>query len=134
MYYGVGFVRGAERKAATLRGRRVALFGAGGAGSAIACELAKAGAAAIVILDPQAARALSLAKGMSEAFPACAASAATSLPADVDMIVNASIAGLRPGDGLPGAIGALSANVLGGDVVLSEEPTPIIQHAMRTSH
>jgi len=131
MFDGAGFVRGAERKGETLRGRRVALYGAGGAGSAIACELAKAGVASIAILDPQTARAVSLAKNMGEAFPGCAASAAASLPADVDMIVNASMVGMRPGDGLPGAIGALTANVLVGDVVLSEEPTTIIQHAIR---
>jgi shikimate 5-dehydrogenase len=131
MFDGAGFVRGAQRKGETLRGRRVALYGAGGAGSAIACELAKAGVASIAILDPQAARAVSLAKDVHEAFPACATSAAASLPADADMIVNASMVGMRPGDGLPGAIDALTANVLVGDVVLSEAPTPIIQHAIR---
>ena len=44
MFDGVGFIRGAERKGERVHGRRVALFGAGGAGSAIAYELAKAGA------------------------------------------------------------------------------------------
>ena len=41
MFDGAGFVRGVERKGQRLRGRRVALFGAGGAGSAIACALAE---------------------------------------------------------------------------------------------
>jgi len=47
------------------------------------------------------------------------------------MIVNASTVGMRAGDGLPGDIGALTADTLVGDVVVSEEPTPIIQHALR---
>ena len=57
MFDGAGFVRGAAHKGQVLRGRRVALFGAGGAGSAIGCELAAAGVASLAILDPQEQRA-----------------------------------------------------------------------------
>jgi len=114
-----------------LRDRHVALYGAGGAGSAIACELAKAGVATVAIIDPQAARAESLAKVLREAFPACETVTATALPATADMIVNASTVGMRAGDGLPGATGPLAPSVFVGDVVVSETPTPIIQHAIR---
>ena len=48
MFDGAGFVRGASARASALRGRRVALFGAGGAGSAIACALAAAGVESLV--------------------------------------------------------------------------------------
>ncbi len=131
MFDGAGFVRGAERKGEVLRGRRVALYGAGGAGSAIACELAKAGVGSIAIIEPRADRAESLTKILREAFPACAATAVAALPSGVNMIVNASTVGMRAGDGLPGDIGALTADTLVGDVVVSEAPTPIIQHALR---
>ena len=47
MFDGAGFVRGVERKGEVLRGRRVAMYGAGGAGRAIAVELARAGVRSI---------------------------------------------------------------------------------------
>src|SRR5207248_1366506 len=68
MFDGVGFVRAAGRKGAVLSDRRVAMFGAGGAGSAIACELAAAGAAALSIIDPERGRADTLAKTLARAF------------------------------------------------------------------
>jgi len=131
MFDGAGFVSAAERTGVALRDRHVAMYGAGGAGSAIACELAKAGVATLAIIDPQAARAESLAKVLREAFPACETVTATALPATADMIVNASTVGMRAGDGLPGATGPLAPSVFVGDVVVSETPTPIIQHAIR---
>jgi shikimate dehydrogenase len=131
MFDGVGFVRGAERKGERVRGRRVALFGAGGAGSAIACELAAAGVASIDIIDVQRDRADALAAKLAGAFADCRLSAAASKPADADMVVNASPIGMRPGDGMPADIGPLGADMLVGDVIVSESPTPIIRHAMR---
>jgi shikimate dehydrogenase len=131
MFDGVGFVRGVERKGALVRGRRVAMFGAGGAGSAIGCELAAAGAQSLAIIDPQRERAETLMKTLARAFPSCAIAAAAAVPADADMIVNASTVGMRSGDGLPGQIGPLAADTVVGDVVISETPTAIIRHAMR---
>ncbi len=57
MFDGAGFVRAAERKGERIRGRRVLLFGAGGAGSAIACALAGCRASqSIRIVDLDAGR------------------------------------------------------------------------------
>ena len=131
MFDGEGFVRGIERKGERIHGRRVLMFGAGGAGSAIACALAGAGVKSIGIVDPDAGRVEALAKAMRNAFPDCDLAAASSKSADVDMIVNASPVGMRPGDGMPGDIGPLSAATLVGDVVISESPTAIIQHGLR---
>jgi len=131
MFDGEGFVRGAERKGERLPGRRVALFGAGGAGSAIAYALAEAGVQSIAIIDPQAGRAAALVEKLRVAFPGCALMAATAKPADVDMVVNASPVGMKAGDGLPGDIGALSVDTLVGDVVILATPTPLIEYATR---
>ena len=88
MFDGAGFVRAAQRKGETLRGRKVALFGAGGAGSAIACELASAGVVALSIIDPQRDRATALAAALGDAFPGCRIE-----PADASSnIIPASIA------------------------------------------
>jgi shikimate dehydrogenase len=121
MFDGLGFVRAFERKGEALRGRRVALFGAGGAGSAIGCELAAAGVESLSIIDPQRARAAALAKSLRDAFPACRVDTVEAVPNGVDMIVNASTVGMRDSD----------AGALVGDVVVRQEPTPLIRHAIR---
>ena len=131
MFDGEGFVRGVERKGERIRGRRVLMFGAGGAGSAVACALAGAEVESIGIVDPNAGRVEALVDALRGAFPDCQLAAATSKAADVDMIVNASPVGMQPGDGMPGDIGTLSSDTLIGDVVISESPTALIQHALR---
>ena len=131
MFDGLGFVRAFERRGEALRGRRVVLFGAGGAGSAIGCELAVAGVESLSIIDPQKERAAALAKTLRETFPTCRVDIVEAVPSGVDMIVNASTVGMRDSDGLPGDIGPLAADALVGDVVVRQEPTPLIRHATR---
>jgi shikimate dehydrogenase len=131
MFDGAGFVRGAQRKGYVLQGRNVALFGAGGAGSAIGCELAAAGVASLSIIDPQRERAAALTDTLRAAFASCRVDVVDGLPRGVDMVVNASTVGMREGDGMPGEIGALDANTLVGDVIIAAAPTPLVRHAMR---
>jgi len=131
MFDGTGFVHAAEHKHLRMRGRRVVLFGAGGAGSAIACALAMADVAAIDVIELDRARADSLVQRLTARFPDRAFRVATTAREDAEMIVNASPVGMSPGDGLPGAIAALDPDTLVGDVVISEAPTPIMQLAMR---
>jgi shikimate dehydrogenase len=131
MFDGAGFVRAAQRKQCVLKGRRVALFGAGGAGSAIACELASAGVESVAIIDPVRDRAAALAAKLAREFPNCRITAAESVPAGSTMIVNASTVGMRAGDGLPGDVGTLDERMIVGDVIVSQNPTPLIQAAIR---
>lgn len=131
MFDGAGFVRGIERKGERIRGRRVLLFGAGGAGSAIACALAEAGVESIRIVSPDHARGARLVAAVKRAFPACDVGSATTDRDGIDMVVNASPIGMKPGDGLPGDIGPLAPGSLVGDVVVvSEVPTALIRQAM----
>ena len=131
MFDGVGFVRGAERKGARIRGRRVSLFGAGGAGSAIACALADAGVASIDVIDPDAPKAGRLVEALGRAFPRCAFCSTGTVRDGVDMIVNASPVGMRDHDAMPGPIGRLDAGTLVGDVVIRAAPTALIRHAVQ---
>ena len=133
MFDGLGFVRGAEHNGERLRGRHVALFGAGGVGSAIACALAEAGAASIDLIDTEAQKAEALLARVERAFSACAFATATGVRDGIDMIVNASPVGMKDDDDLPGPIGSLDRGTLIGDVVLRETPTPLIQLAMRNN-
>ena len=131
IFDGAGFVVGARRKGYVLAGRRVALFGAGGAGSAIACELAAAGAASITLIDPRRDRAEALATALAGSFPACRVATASVAPAGSNMVVNASTVGMKSGDGLPGDIGTLASDTLVGDVINTDDRTPIVEHAIR---
>jgi shikimate dehydrogenase len=130
IFDGIGFVRGAESKGARVRDRRVALFGAGGAGSAIAHALASAGVRSMHIVDPVAGRAEALADRLRPAFTGCQFVTAARIPRDADMIVNASPVGMRAGDGMPADVGTLSRDTLVGDVVISDSPTALVRHAI----
>ncbi len=130
MFDGAGFVRGIERKGERLRGRRVLMFGAGGAGSAIACALAEAGVHSIRIVSPDPARSARLVAAVQRVFADCDVAIASARRDDIDMVVNASPVGMRPGDGLPGDIGRLTAGTLVGDVVVAAAPTALIQQAI----
>jgi shikimate dehydrogenase len=131
MFDGAGFVRGAERKGYALPGRRVALFGAGGAGSAIGCELAAAGVESLSVIDPRRERATALTDTLRRAFPKCRIESTDAVPRGTNMVVNASTVGMHDGDGLPGDLGPLTCDMLFGDVIVSQEPTPLIRHAIR---
>jgi len=131
MFDGAGFIVGAQRKGYVLAKRRVALFGAGGAGSAIACGLVAAGVESIAIIDPNAERVETLAKALRRTFPTCDVRPAAGAPAGSNMIVNASTVGMRPGDGLPGDIGTVTADTLIGDVINTDAKTPMIELALR---
>jgi shikimate dehydrogenase len=131
MFDGAGFIVGAQRKGHVLAGRRVALFGAGGAGSAIACGLVAAGVESLAVIDPNAKQAESLVAALRGTFPNCDVRAASAVPAASNMIVNASTVGMLPGDGLPGNIGALAPDTLIGDVINTDAKTPMIELALR---
>jgi shikimate dehydrogenase len=130
IFDGIGFVRGVEKKGGEVRGRRVVLFGAGGAGSAIACALAEAGAASIDVIDEVPGKAQVLVERLGAHFPNCTAAVATGIGSAPDMLVNASPVGMRAGDGLPGRIDDLRDSMFVGDVIIRETPTPLIQLAM----
>ena len=129
MFDGAGFVRAVDAKGERIRERRVALFGAGGAGSAIACALAEARAASIHLIDPFPGRTAALADKLAAAFPGCRFVTATAVPEGTDMIVNASTVGMHAEDGLPGPIGTLDQGTLVGDVIVSEAPTALLRQA-----
>ena len=134
MFDGLGLVRATERKGYRIQGRRVALFGAGGAGSAIAYALAVAGAASIDLIDPDAAKAHALAGRLQPHFQAQRFAVVKAVAPGCDMAVNASPVGMHDGDGLPGDIGALAPASVVGDVVVSAAPTPIIRRAIEEGH
>jgi shikimate dehydrogenase len=127
MFDGVGFVGGMRRNGHDPRGRRAALIGAGGAGRAIAFALAAGGVAALSVHDLDPAKAVQLAADLQRAHPALAARAGA--PADFDLLVNATPAGMQPGDPLPWPVESLRPGTIVGDVTTKPEITPFLAAA-----
>ena len=129
MFDGRGFVAGLRAHGHEPEGRRVALLGAGGAGSAIAVSLAREGIVAISVHDLDAAKAGRLVAILRGAFAGLEAGAAPPDLAHCDLLVNATPNGMQPGDPLPWPLAGLRAGTIVGDVTTKPEVTPFVAAA-----
>lgn len=83
-----------------LRGARVLLLGAGGAGRTAALKLAAEGVAELALMNRTRSKAEAIAGEIKKLFPAVAVS--IDYPrAEFDLVLNATSLGLKPEDGLP---------------------------------
>jgi len=83
-----------------LRGQRVLLLGAGGAGRTIALKLAAEEVAELFLVNRTRSKAEELAAEIKLRFPAVAVTVGHP-PAAVDLLINATSLGLKPADALP---------------------------------
>jgi shikimate dehydrogenase len=128
MFDGRGMLRGLAARGHAAAGRKVMLIGAGGAGSAIACALAEAGAGSITLCDVDERKARALAARIAPLAPACTLRVGPATTDGIDLLVNASPVGMKPEDGLPAPLGKLAPHVVVADVVL-KDGTPLLRHA-----
>ncbi len=120
---GLAYVAALRKKGFEPRGCRALLAGAGGAGSAIAEALIRAGVASLAIHDEDATRREALiARLASLALGEVAAGGRD--PAGFDLAINATPCGMAEGDPLPFDLAGLAAGTLAGDVVTVPEVTP----------
>lgn len=101
---GSGWRAGFERQLPGADLSRVVLLGAGGAGSAIAHALLRMGAGALVIVDPEAARAQALAAALNALYPGARAAAEADVAralAGASGLVHATPTGMDKLPGLP---------------------------------
>lgn len=129
MFDGAGFVRGVQRKGLALAGARTLVVGCGGVGCAIAASLAAAGVGAIRLFDVDAAAAQALAGRLLQHYPAIEVEAGSKDPAGMDLVVNATPLGMKPGDPLPVDIDRLQARTFVGEVVMKTEMTAFLEAA-----
>lgn len=129
MFDGAGFVRGLQRKGRVIAGARALLKGAGGVGSAIAASLAEAGAVALGLFDVVPEAALALGKRLQQHYPALQVSTGSDDPAGFDILVNATPLGMRDGDPLPFDVDRIAPGTFVGEVVMTEEYTPLLRAA-----
>lgn len=126
---GIGCVSAMANNGAKLDGADFLLIGAGGAGSSIACEAARRGAARIVVLELDTARRDALLVRLGAAFPQLVATAC--LPGDFrfDVACNATPLGMNGETTLPFPVERLSAHTLVVDVVPTPAMTPWLEAA-----
>ena len=116
-------------------GRRVVVLGAGGAARAIAVEVALAGAACVVVVSRDARPGAELADLLEHSTPARATRVAWDapfgVPADADILVNATSVGLYPAaDELPAIdFGSLRSGLIVADVVANPPRTALLRQA-----
>ena len=126
MFDGEGFVRGVLRKGFDPRHKRALVVGSGGAGSAIAASLAKAGIAGLGLHDTNAASAVALAARLRDHYPALALSTGSNDPAGFDLVVNATPMGMNEGDPLPLDVSRIASSAMVGEVVMRAEMTAFL--------
>lgn len=129
MFDGEGFRDGLERAGHTVRVARILQIGCGGAGTAIACALARAGAAELVLHDRDAARRDALIGLLGANFPATRVTAGPPDPRGFAIVVDATPLGMKPGDPTAFDTALLVPSQVVADVIPNPEVTPLIAAA-----
>ena len=124
---GVGFRRGLDVTGFDPAGRTAFIVGAGGAGSAVAVELANSGAR-LRLFDTDSDRAASLARRLRDAGGQAEASLHPD-PSGADLVVNATPLGMRPQDPMPIDPALLTSSMTVAEVVMKPPVTAFLRAA-----
>jgi len=125
---GDAFVKAQIDNGATIRGARVLVLGAGGAGSAIVISMLEAGAAEVVVHDRDEARARKLV-ALLEDKAGGRVRVGPGDPAGFDVVSNATPMGMADGDPLPLDPARLAPSMFVGDVVAGHGETALMKAA-----
>ncbi|KVQ34477.1 hypothetical protein WK03_38580 [Burkholderia cepacia] len=126
---GLGFVAGLHAQKHGPAGRRVVLFGAGGAGAAIASALVEEGVAALTVVDTNRLKAEELVAKLNQRKEASAIYADAPDLGDVDMAVNATPIGLAPDDPTPFSVDDLPDHAVVCDIIMKPAETRLLRAA-----
>lgn len=133
LFDGEGIVGALDRFEMAFRGRRVLILGAGVSAAAIGVSLAEGGgdngAREIAFYDPVPGKAAGVAARIDAAFDTRVHVAPHADPADYDLVINATSIGLRSDDPLPCDVGRMSPGAALFDILLRNQPTPLVQAA-----
>lgn len=131
---GVGFVAGLVGAGHDVEGCRVALVGAGGAGSAVAAALLAAGADRITVCDPDSARLDALRSRLDVHWPGRTVTSAQPLLDGAGIVVNATPLGLHPDDPLPVRPELLPPGAVVADIIMKPRDTRLLRAAAALGH
>jgi len=129
IFDGEGFTRALKRKHCRIASARALIIGAGGVGSAIAASLAAEGTRALTLCDIEAERSRALADRLANVYPRLHLTTDINDPSGHDIVVNATPMGTRRDDPLPVDVSRLDAGTWVGDVVMSDQMTPLLTAA-----
>lgn len=131
IFDGLGCVEAFRRRGISLRGKRVQLLGAGGAGSAIAAALGAQAPASLRIFDVDAVRAQVVAQSVQAANPGVTVTAGPADLTQTDVLLNASPVGMLDDARLPLDVAALPRELVVFDAIVKPETTPLLALAER---
>lgn len=125
---GASFVKAQIDRGAVVKGARVLLIGAGGAGSAIAISLVQAGVGELVIHDIDEGRVHKLIELLSD-MAGDRIRFGLPDPTGFDMLCHATHLGMAEGDPMPVEAPLLQSSTFVGDVIAGHGTTPLIAAA-----
>ena len=129
LHDGVGFVRGLTGSGYDLTGKNTLLIGAGGAATALAHALIKAGIASLTIFNRGQERALRLVGRLRHLFPAARIQVGPADATGFDLIVNATSVGLDGDAGMPLDARTIPANACVADIIMKPAMTSLLAAA-----
>jgi shikimate dehydrogenase len=127
---GLGYLDGIDRQGFAVAGRKCLLIGCGGAGSAIALEIIRRGAALLAIHDIDAARRDHVIGKLDRLYPGRVIVGGVD-PTGFDLVANATPLGMRPDDPLPIDISKLESHQFVACVVTKPDVPPLMEEARR---
>lgn len=128
---GLAFVAALAANGVEVKGRNVLLVGAGGAGTAIAFEVAQQGARSLTILEIDQMRRRALVAALADLFPGMAVADQVPAGQPVEIAINASPVGMDPGDPLPCPVEQLGGALIVADAVTKPNLTRWLAEAAR---
>ncbi|THA40909.1 shikimate dehydrogenase [Streptomyces sp. A1547] len=133
---GSGFVAGLVGAGHDPHGRRVALFGAGGAGSAVAAALLTAGVDRLSLYDTDTAKLGALVTRLGAHWPGRVRALTGPQLGDlgIDIAVNATPLGMRADDPLPFPLDSLPPGCVVADIVMKPRETRLLREAAALGH
>ena len=126
IFDGLGCVEAFRRRGIAFGGKRVMLLGAGGAGSAIAVAIGRERPSSLRVFDIDAERASALAAKVAGANPDVKVTSGPTTTVDVDILLNATPAGMLDDARLPMPIAALPRELVVFDAIVKPERTPLL--------
>lgn len=132
MFDGLGCVSALRRRGVTIVGSRIALLGAGGAGSAIGVALGFEKPRSLWITDPDVTRASASVIQIGHAFPDLDV-AITSAPLNldqIDILINASPIGMLDVNASPLPVEQLPSHLAVMDIVMKPDETRLLRMAI----
>lgn len=129
MLDGEGFVTGLRKEGIEPAGCSAYLAGAGGAASAIAFALARAGVIRLTIANRTTDKVQQLIDRLSVLCPALQLNIGTDDPSNHDIVINGTSLGLRAEDPLPLDVQKLAPAQVVAEIIMQPAQTPLLQAA-----